>query len=1144
MKKATLIFIGVNLIATTIFGLEIKYADLKGARHKTDSYWEVGYAGLRIWNKIRPALGEIEGIAYIKDGKWNCDILPLPELKVTGDLWLVGPGKFLQNKSGGPVIPGRGGMISGNELKAVRDGVLQLKNLTAKRGTAIIPATFFDLPRGTVSGSTCLTLTYQGKGGKQEVDVALSREYANTDGSTRIGLYNVRLSSSWWITQSCYIIQSSKTKGRIIGKIPMDTVPYEGQLETSKTPEKLQIIPGSIKVVNKSLPSFRSSDKVIWPGHLYTTASDFDAYEISLLGNVAFMVCRLQSWVPVHLWNKYPKLVNKMRKNAEYAQKGIGNFHKYGVMVILGVNDESAHLAEKVLANEYPDLRSERLTKDGKFVPVINKYGTGLCEGTPEAMKILKKELAAMLKKLFRDVDYLNCQPESRFFAPYKYLKYPYYSKGALESYRKFVKNPKAKFPTDSKIPVTARTFNTPTAKDWRNYFAWRNEIHTNFFINWAEAAKIAFGSNPRYKGGMAEDARSISIDRPDGVILEKLFASPAIELFVPEYATSLQDPYYQVWNRYAKKYKKQLVPLFDNYMIFPPKLHKSYLLIRRKKVKKLPEFSTQMEETMDDMVSNLVKIFIDAGVKTGSSGYACCSMSSYNQKTYSNLMASFCGGKAVGNPIWTVWQALIRKYYGYGAMTLAEAEKILKNIKKKKKVNPVNKSLKNISIPQAKKISLDGNKADWDFSKEAEIVDSKEQAAGFRGWKGTTDCSCKFKLAIDDKYLYFAADVTDNRVMTEKEMSGCPRCPWMDELDLYFSNEDIRNINRTWRGNNGHQIRFLPGSNKVYSGQEIAIKDSKCISKTTPNGYFIEGRIPLGYFKMKPEPGMKIALQLQLIDADDPSGVRGSLFWNPSSNGNKPEFWGMATLLSAGKKMSVKAPEDKKTAEAAEAKPLTRNTTFKLDSCSVTVDPFCKIRKLSVRGETCLNASLIAYTKGHGNLAMGGRGKQSFDKTLQPTSVYKQDGKTIITREGLLGTPKIPEILRYSYRIELSHDNTIVVSCDIEYLTDMTWAGYGATIALGGPGKATAEKGGWIAEIGPGNIRAGIFGKHQGTPECKRVNIETKFGDLGMEALAGDLRGAVKKNRNFNFSLISLPRSVHTKAGDKQNLKIKIKLQ
>ena len=76
----------------------------------------------------------------------------------------------------------------------------------------------------------------------------------------------------------------------------------------------------------------------------------------------------------------------------------------------------------------------------------------------------------------------------------------------------------------------------------------------------------------------------------------------------------------------------------------------------------------------------------------------------------------------------------------------------------------------------------LDGDLSDWPVDAASIMLGADADAAPHPGkWAGAVDSSGEFRLAWDDDYLYFAADVVDDRL---DQASATAAEPWQGDSD------------------------------------------------------------------------------------------------------------------------------------------------------------------------------------------------------------------------------------------------------------------------------------------------------------------------------------------------------------------------
>ena len=196
-----------------------------------------------------------------------------------------------------------------------------------------------------------------------------------------------------------------------------------------------------------------------------------------------------------------------------------------------------------------------------------------------------------------------------------------------------------------------------------------------------------------------------------------------------------------------------------------------------------------------------------------------------------------------------------------------------------------------------ATKFVLDGLDKEWSLYKTNQIT--PDAAGGTRGpqWtKTSTDINFKITYVIDDKYLYFSGDVTDDDLRNDTLMQA-----WEgDALEMYMGIYDVtklkeyhpKGLDRTigdWRiGFTDLGTTTLDGGASTYvAGVEAAV-----YQKLTGDGYILEGRIRLDSLaqgkKFAVTNNMMMPLRIDGNDMDPKKGetARGGIVqWGGWSN-------------------------------------------------------------------------------------------------------------------------------------------------------------------------------------------------------------------------------------------------------------------
>ena len=187
-----------------------------------------------------------------------------------------------------------------------------------------------------------------------------------------------------------------------------------------------------------------------------------------------------------------------------------------------------------------------------------------------------------------------------------------------------------------------------------------------------------------------------------------------------------------------------------------------------------------------------------------------------------------------------------IHAYHSYRRMSR------LGHVVTAKRVMPEDSRAVRITCPQANtNITIDGQLAEWENS-DPTVLDRKDQVAyNPQAWEGPQDLSTRFWSAHDRDHLYFAFDVTDNKIV--QNMTG--QDLWEgDHVELWLDLDVMGDFEEASIDNDDIQLGLSPGNFKdvlpeVYvftptipnlNSNSIQIASSK-----TEQGYTIELAIP-----------------------------------------------------------------------------------------------------------------------------------------------------------------------------------------------------------------------------------------------------------------------------------------------------------
>jgi hypothetical protein len=151
--------------------------------------------------------------------------------------------------------------------------------------------------------------------------------------------------------------------------------------------------------------------------------------------------------------------------------------------------------------------------------------------------------------------------------------------------------------------------------------------------------------------------------------------------------------------------------------------------------------------------------------------------------------------------------------------------------------------------------------------------------------WAGPQDCSFRFAVAHDEKFLYIAAKTTDDRAVLNPKKE-----PWsQDGIEVRF---DARpQAQRAQSRGHGEFKDILvismspgqtPGQMVLYEAQQLP-PGVRAVCVKTPTGHSAEIAIPASYLDQKQGgPWSGFRLNIAVDDFDAPAGPLKALWWRP----------------------------------------------------------------------------------------------------------------------------------------------------------------------------------------------------------------------------------------------------------------------
>jgi predicted glycoside hydrolase/deacetylase ChbG (UPF0249 family) len=204
--------------------------------------------------------------------------------------------------------------------------------------------------------------------------------------------------------------------------------------------------------------------------------------------------------------------------------------------------------------------------------------------------------------------------------------------------------------------------------------------------------------------------------------------------------------------------------------------------------------------------------------------------------------------------------------------------------------------------------VTLDGDLKEFADAPAIVIDGSNPRRVISRGrskWEGSTDLSAQVKLMYDEKYLYIAANVTDDTLKNERKPYEVSNG---DCLEVFLCSDP--DLTYKQRG----KVRIRPADRKLtlaptsregtavilsgFAAADEAASEIACV--TRPDGYVMEARVPLSALNGTDwKSGDRLRFELGLHDADQSGSVRTKIYWNAESKRgwSNPDLWGVAEI-------------------------------------------------------------------------------------------------------------------------------------------------------------------------------------------------------------------------------------------------------
>ncbi len=198
----------------------------------------------------------------------------------------------------------------------------------------------------------------------------------------------------------------------------------------------------------------------------------------------------------------------------------------------------------------------------------------------------------------------------------------------------------------------------------------------------------------------------------------------------------------------------------------------------------------------------------------------------------------------------------------------------------------------------------IDGDLGEWSTLTAAEIGVPGTRYRTFRTWNGPTDCHASARLAWDENYLYFAADVTDN-IFSQTRL---PDALWRgDSIQIAFDPLFNRSPGYYEMDDRDYWFAYQVGKTIVYCrygatpGERTDI-NAKAKRKPDASGWTLEVAFPWSELGVVPEDLNEMGFSWVVYDSDSGDYFAKLVEWTPGCempSWSDPNAFGQLMLQS-----------------------------------------------------------------------------------------------------------------------------------------------------------------------------------------------------------------------------------------------------
>lgn len=179
--------------------------------------------------------------------------------------------------------------------------------------------------------------------------------------------------------------------------------------------------------------------------------------------------------------------------------------------------------------------------------------------------------------------------------------------------------------------------------------------------------------------------------------------------------------------------------------------------------------------------------------------------------------------------------------------------------------------------IPQAA-IAIDGDPNEWPALSLAS-GDSPLVVGESKSWQGAGDAAVRFGTAHDDKYIYVAAEVTDDRILAG------------DKLELRLDGRSISDRRAAPVSKSSRYLLSIPAPEQEGVVAKIAVQGSPVVgtanvaTRRTKTGWTVEAALPISVVKSQGKDWHSFQMTPVIVDVDDSDDSPANIIWRGTAS-------------------------------------------------------------------------------------------------------------------------------------------------------------------------------------------------------------------------------------------------------------------